>query len=172
MGKSMSKKGSGGGAKGIVGVIVAVAIVAIAGAAGWYVFLRPTPEKVVTKFLDAMYDGKPDVAKMYLAETSAKDWDTTQRFITQWFKRGETADKKGKPYTIGKSDPKGTAASVQVTTPIPPEWAQRLGGITTMDFLFVCAREKGGWKVDIAETIKQTITSLISKANIPGAGGK
>ena len=172
MGKSRSSKGSGGGAKGIANIIVTVAVVAIAAGAGWYFFLRPTPEKTVTKFLDSLYDGKGDVAKTCLCDESAKDWDKNQDKIGQWFKRAETADKKDKPYKIGKTDAKGTAASVMVNAPIPQAMSQFLGGKTSVDVPFACVKEKGAWKVDLAETGKQMMKSLMASVQLPGAGAK
>ena len=172
MGKSKSGKGSGIGAKGIANIIVTVAVVAIAAGAGWYFFLRPTPEKTVTKFLDSLYAGKMDVAKTCLAEASAKDWDKNQTQISQWFKQADSADKKEKPYKIGKSEAKGTAATVQVTAPIPQAMAQWFGGKTSVDFPFACVKEKGDWRVDLAETGKQMLKSLMGSVQLPGMGAK
>jgi hypothetical protein len=167
MGKSMTKKSSGGGAGGIAGIIVTIAVLAIAAGAGWYFFLRPTPEKCVTKFLDAAYGGQTDIAKSCLSEASQAQWDR----MSGMFKRSETATKKEKDYKIGKITQTGSTSVVTVSVAIPAQVVQFMGGKTSLDMPFACLKEKGAWKVDLEQTGKEMQKSIMSNLSVPGMGG-
>lgn len=158
--QSASRKSGGLGL--VIGIVVTVAILAVAGGAAWFFLLRSTPEKVVTKFMDAGADGNGEVAKSCLSEASAKDWNNMAPF----FKRQEGADRKAKAYTLGMTTKTGDTATTVVSMPIPAQMASLplFAGKTTLDVQMATVKERGEWKIDIDKSMADTVHALL-----PGA---
>jgi len=140
--KSAPKKSGGG--KSILTVIIVLVVIAALAGAGWYVFLRSTPEKTVKQFLQAAEKGDSEAITKLLTERSKGQGfeEYGKDMIPVEKQEGE----KEPPYTIGKAEITGNTAIVPVTTKIEDKMAAAIFG-GELKVSLALMKEAGRWKI-------------------------
>jgi hypothetical protein len=151
------KSGGGGGSKSILIVIIVLAVVALAGA-GWYIFLRSTPEKTVKQFMQAREKGDAETVVKLLSEKSKVD----SKSFTEGINQAAGQEKaKSSVYKIGSATITGTDATVPVSFEMSKEQAAIMGSEFTLPFCLV--KEGMQWKVDSKKTEDAMMAEIMKK---------
>jgi hypothetical protein len=144
-------------------VVTIIAILALAGGAVWYFMLRSTPEKAVATMLQAQIDGDTEALKSVLTEDS-------QQWASMSGAAMGAANQDAPEYEIGEAEIDGDDATVPVSYAIPEDM-QQFTNTTEFEIDYVCQREDGAWKIDLADTMRSMMGGGMGGCGMAPRGG-